>query len=82
MNDPQRYKRREEHARHSRKLRDLALLLPFCGAIAFASPVLDAFASANTDIGHKMIYVFGIWLVLIVCAFLLSRALRSEIREK
>lgn len=82
MNKTQQYKRREESARRSRKLRDLALLLPFCGAIAFASPVLDAFESANASIGHKVIYVFGCWLVLIVCAFLLSRALRAEIREK
>jgi len=82
MNEPKRYERREESARRSRKLRDLALLLPFCGAIAFASPVLDAFETANADIGHKVIYVFGCWILLIICAFLLSRALRSEIREK
>ena len=82
MNEPKRYERREESARRSRKLRDLALLLPFCGVIAFASPVLDTFESANAGLGHKVIYVFGCWFLLIVCAFLLSRALRSEIREK
>ena len=82
MSEPQKYKRSEEDARRSRKLRDLALLLPFCGAVAFASPVLDAFESANAGIGNKVIYVFGCWILLIVCAFLLSRALRSEIREK
>jgi hypothetical protein len=82
MTEPQGYDGRERVARRGRKLRDLALLLPLCGAIAFTSPVLDAFASANIDIGHKVIYVFGCWIVLIVCAFLLSRALRAEIRDK
>lgn len=82
MKEPEGYQRREHALRHSRKLRDLALLLPFCGAIAFASPVLDAFASANSDIGHKVTYVFGCWIVLIVCAFILSRALRAELRDK
>lgn len=82
MTELQGYKRREEGARRSRKLRDLALLLPFGGAIVFASPVLDAFESANAGIGHKVIYIFGCWILLIVCAFLLSRALRGEIREK
>lgn len=82
MTEPDGYQRREDTARRSRKLRDLALLLPICGAIAFASPVLDAFESANIGIGHKVIYVFGCWIVLIVCAFVLSRALRAEIRDK
>lgn len=82
MTETKRYQRREEAARRSRKLRDLALLLPFCGAIALASPMLDAFESANTGIGHKVIYVFGCWIALIVCAFVLSRALRAEIRDK
>lgn len=82
MTKPEGYDRREKDARRGRKLRDLALLLPISGAIAFTSPVLDSFASANADIGHKVIYVFGCWIVLIVCAFLLSRALRAEIRDK
>ncbi len=82
MTEPEGYQRREDVARRSRKLRDLALLLPFCGAIAFASPVLDAFESANSGIGHKVIYIFGCWIFLIVCAFVLSRALRTEIRDK
>lgn len=82
MTEPEGYQSREQAARRSRKLRDLALMLPICGAIAFASPVLDAFESANADIAHKVIYVFGCWIVLIVCAFVLSRALRAEIRDK
>ena len=82
MNERDGYSSREATVRRSRKLRDLALLLPICGAFAFLSPLLDLFASANDTLGHKVTYVFGCWVVLIVCAFLLSRALRKEIRKK
>lgn len=73
---------REAAARRGRKLRDLGLLLPLAGAVVFASPVLDMFESANNSVGHKSLYVFGCWIALIVLAFALSRALRTEIRDK
>ena len=73
---------REAAARRGRKLRDLGLLLPLAGAVVFASPVLDMFESVNSSVGYKSLYVFGCWIVLILSAFVLSRALRSEIRDK
>ena len=62
-----------------RRLRDAALLLPVLGAVLFCVPLLwpqngpDGQSSARA-----LIYVFGAWAALIVCAFVLSRMLRAQ----
>ena len=53
MTPPERHEDRERKSRRGRKLRDLALLLPCAGVVLFATPVLDMFAAANSDIGQK-----------------------------
>lgn len=62
-----------------RKLRDLAAILPLLGVILFASPLISAITGGD---GGKLpgaaFYVFAVWGVLIVLAFILSRFLEGE----
>lgn len=68
--------------RRSRKRRELALILPLCGVIAFASPVLDMFTGSSVGLGGKIAYIFGCWIGLILIGYLLSRLLRPEVGNK
>lgn len=71
-----------DRSRRSRKRRELALILPLCGTIAFASPVLDVFTGSTTSLGGQIAYIFGCWIFLILFGFLLSRLLRPEVGNK
>ncbi|WP_127900651.1 hypothetical protein [Solirhodobacter olei] len=57
-----------------RRLMDAARLLPVLGLFLFLVPVLWGPPSSHSTVTDG-IYLFFVWLVLIVCAFLLSRAL-------
>lgn len=72
----------EESSRRSRKRREAAFILPFCGLVVFASPVLDMFTGTTTSLGGKIAYIFGSWITLILIGLVLSRLLRSDIRDK
>lgn len=70
--------------RRSRKTREIALVLPVIGVALLLTPVLKAF-TANDEASHltsSMLFIFGVWAGLIVAAFILSRALVPEMREK
>ena len=62
-----------------RRLRDAALLLLVLGAVLFCVPLLwpQAGDDGQSSAG-ALIYVFGAWAALIVCAFVLSRMLRAQ----
>ena len=64
----------------SPKHRDLAALLPIIGAFLFMSPLILAFNSIRLVFGLPVIalYIFGVWLLLILGAALLSRHLSDE----
>lgn len=60
----------------SRKLRDLAALLPLVGVIVFASPLISAVAGGGDGaLSSAAFYVFASWGALIALAFILSRYL-------
>jgi hypothetical protein len=70
-----------------RKKRDLAALLPIIGALFFISPFVSTLSpSEEANVTGTAIYIFSIWALLIICAFFLSRLLRTgkhdEIRDK
>ncbi|MEM6825176.1 MAG: hypothetical protein AAF566_08685, partial [Pseudomonadota bacterium] len=46
--------------------------LPFCAAFLFGVPV---FWKSSPETGWGMLYLFGAWLILIVLAIVLARAL-------
>ncbi len=62
------------------KYRDLAVLLPLAGAFLFMSPLIAAFNSIRLVFGLPLIvlYVFGVWLLLILGAALLAGHLAEE----
>ena len=82
MTTPDVFREKSAQNRKSRKRRELALLLPLLGVIGFASPVIDMFWGAEATLALKVAYIFGVWAVLIVLAFTLSRTLRSEMKDR
>ncbi len=60
-----------------RRLRDAALMLPLLGGFLFLLPVLRG----SGDLADEVVYLFVVWPLLILAAFVLSRLLggrRSE----
>ncbi len=61
----------------SPRARDAAAVLPLLGLFLLMPPVITLFVAAIDIAGVPLIvvYVFGVWLSLIVCAALLARRL-------
>jgi hypothetical protein len=55
-----------------RRIKDAARFLPFAAAVLFAVPVLWA---STTGTVAGMVYLFGIWIILILAAGAIARAL-------
>ena len=57
------------------KIRDLSALAPIVGAFLLLSPFLLVFQSARLVFGIPLfaLYIFGVWLILIIAAAILSR---------
>lgn len=71
---PPRFLARQTYRR--RRLTDAARILPVVGLFLFLIPILWQPAETPAhDTASGGIYLFGAWFVLIVAAFLLSRAL-------
>jgi hypothetical protein len=62
---------------HSGTAPDAAVVLPLFGLFLLMPPVITLFASGFDIHGVPLIvvYVFGVWIALIVCAALLARRL-------
>jgi hypothetical protein len=59
-----------------RRMMDAVRLLPALGAVLLMMPLLWHPAdTAEPDTAHGMIYLFAVWVLLIVAAFALARAL-------
>jgi hypothetical protein len=58
----------------STRARDAARLLPVIGAVLFMPPLIALFVGDVSIMGVPLIvvYLFGVWLALIVCAALLA----------
>ncbi len=61
------------------KLRDAAFILPFFGLILIMPPFVDIFFSTRLLAGIPgiLLYIFGVWTLLIVLGALLSRRLAT-----
>lgn len=59
-----------------RRLMDAARFLPFLGIFLFLVPALWAM-----DTGEGLVYLFGVWAVLIAVAWAISRRLPVSSRE-
>lgn len=68
---------KEEHAERE----DVAFLVPFLGVVLLLPPLLNLFQDLRTPYGVpvEVLYLFGVWLLIIAAAVLLSR--RRPFRE-
>jgi len=57
-----------------RRLRDAARMLPLLGTILWLFPLM----APRPQTGATMIYVFGVWVILILLAAMLARRIRHE----
>jgi len=60
---------------------DVAFLVPFLGVVLLLPPLLNLFEDLRTPYGVpvEVLYLFGVWLLIIAAAVLLSR--RRPFRE-
>ena len=65
----------------ARRRADAARLLPILGACLFALPLLWRGEGGEVSTSRAMLYLFGVWALLIIAAGLLSRRL-GEPRER
>ncbi len=70
--------------RRSRKKREIALILPIIGTFLLLTPILKVFIRDDESslLIPTLLFIFGVWALLIAAAYILSRALAPEIREK
>ena len=61
-----------------RRLMDAARALPVLGLFLWFLPVLWASGETPPRASTALIYIFGVWIVLVVLAGLLIRRLRSQ----
>ncbi len=71
----------ERRAYQKRRMRDLARGVPVFGAVLWSIPLLwqqgDA-GGQGTQNSAAVVYIFVVWIILIVLAALISRAVRSD----
>ena len=61
-----------------RRLRDALRMLPVVGVVLWLFPLLWRSPDSESPLGQVLIYVFGVWLLLIVAAGVMARALRPD----
>lgn len=62
----------------AQKRNDLAALLPICGVLFFATPLISTITNDSpSGIGGTAFYIFSIWAALILAAYGLARFLRG-----
>ena len=66
------------------KLSDAALLLPILGLILLMPPFIEIFVGLGSAFGIPVIvlYIFGVWALLILGSFILSRYLTRLDRRR
>lgn len=66
----------ERKSYRQRRLRDAARVLPILGAVLWFIPMMwtksDTTPTSNAD---AMLYLFGVWIVLIIISAMITRAL-------
>lgn len=70
---------REDKSSLSQKRNDLAALLPICGVLFFATPLISTITNDSpSGIGGTAFYIFSIWALLILAASFLARFLHAS----
>lgn len=69
----------DKRSYRQRRIRDAARMLPVFAAIMMALPLMWPRGQADQSLTSTgIIYVFGLWAVLLVLAFAVSLVLRSD----
>lgn len=74
----------EAQDRKRHKKIEIAFILPALGIFLFLTPMLDAFTSTDkvSDPTQIIIYIFGLWAILILLTFCFTRWIRHEDQEE
>jgi hypothetical protein len=65
-----------------RRVRSAAKLVPFLGALLWAIPLAWGYEGTADQVGSwGVIYVFGVWVVLIALTFVLTSKLSASDKE-
>ncbi|MCO0612151.1 hypothetical protein M8756_02430 [Lutimaribacter sp. EGI FJ00015] len=69
----------ERRSYRQRRVIDAARLLPVLGAVLFGLPLLwPRGAEDAVRTSSSILYVFGVWLILVCLAFVISRKVEDE----
>jgi len=84
MSEKKSFDEVDKAARRGRKKREVALILPIIGTLLLLTPILRALTvgDGSSPLTNALVFIFSVWAVLIIAAFILSRALIPEIRDK
>jgi hypothetical protein len=68
----------ERDSYRQRRVRDAARMLPVLGSVLWLLPLLWPKGADGVRNSQALIFVFGVWVVLVVLAFVLARFLRPD----
>lgn len=66
------------NAYHKRRMRDLARAVPLFGAVLLSFPLLWPRGEGGAANSGAVVYIFVVWIVLILAAAGISRAVKSD----
>ncbi|WP_319823880.1 hypothetical protein [Thalassovita sp.] len=70
----------ERTSYRQRRIRDGARLMPFIGAVLWGIPILWAPPGEHgISTSRAMLYIFGVWFLLVLASFALSRWLQPDV---
>ena len=74
------FQEHDHKVRRRRKLRESAILLPVLGIALLLTPLISSFSKSDEtlNVPFGVVYIFGVWVVLILLAALLSRSLSKR----
>lgn len=69
----------ERKGYRQRRVRDMARLMPFVGAVLWAVPLLWAPPGEHgISSSRAILYIFGVWVLLVVCTLAVTRWLDPD----
>ena len=83
MSDTHTPETRDQERRKKRKKTELSFSITILGLVLLVTPLINAFtfSDGKPSVLALLVYLFGIWAILIFGAFGVSRILVSEVAE-
>ncbi|GJM03718.1 MAG: hypothetical protein DHS20C08_22190 [Rhodomicrobium sp.] len=93
MTEDRRVENSEKDVRRRNKIIQIALILPIIGVLLFMTPIIDVFTGSDgastaggegdsSRVSRLVIYIFGVWGLLIVCAYALAHFIRFSFGDE